>query len=196
MLLSGVLTDAHWLAEFDHQLTHLIRQPVTPERTWFFQSVTRLGNPHITLFVMLVFFAGLWWRKKRLGGAFFLVNVGVGALIINQIAKQLVERPRPTLFHLVSASGYSFPSGHAMNVTLMYGSLILLCNLYVDRLALRLVFDTLLILAIIGVCLSRIYLGVHYPSDVAAGVGLALCELFCVRYAFFKTTTVPAIKIW
>lgn len=141
---------------------------------------------------MVIFSLGLWWRKKYQGAAFFFVNVGVFALAVNTILKSLVERPRPIITHLVAAGGFSFPSGHSMNVTLMYGSLIILCNLYVDRLHLRAAFNTLLTLLIITICLSRVYLGVHFPSDVLAGSALAWSELLVSRYLFFKTTSIHA----
>ncbi|KRL57479.1 phosphatase PAP2 family protein [Furfurilactobacillus rossiae] len=192
ILLAGVVTDASWLHQLDQFGTHIVRHPVTEERTWFFRNITRLGNVKFTMIVMVVFSLGLWWRKKYQGAVFFFVNVGVFALAVNTILKSLVERPRPIITHLVAAGGFSFPSGHSMNVTLMYGSLIILCNLYVDRLHLRAAFNTLLTLLIITICLSRVYLGVHFPSDVLAGSALAWSELLMSRYLFFKTTSIHA----
>ncbi|GAB6091819.1 hypothetical protein JCM31185_00740 [Furfurilactobacillus curtus] len=195
ILLTGVLLRAPLLLTFDQTLTHLIRQPVTPERTWFFRNITRLGNVKFTLVVMIIFSLGLWWRQKLQGALFFAINVGVLALVVNTLIKHLVARPRPLILHLVAAGGFSFPSGHAMNVTLMYGSLIILCNLYVDRFALRAVFNALLTLLIITICLSRVYLGVHFPSDVVAGASLALAELLISRYLFFGPRSVSAIRL-
>lgn len=195
ILLTGLLLHVPLLHTFDQGLTHLIRQPVTPERTWFFRNITRLGNVKFTLVVMIVFSLGLWWRQKMQGALFFAINVGVLALVVNTLIKHLVARPRPLILHLVTAGGFSFPSGHAMNVTLMYGSLIILCNLYVDRFALRAVFNALLTLLIITICLSRVYLGVHFPSDVVAGASLALAELLISRYLFFGPHSISATRL-
>lgn len=191
-LLLGQLTDAQWLHQTDQALTHLVRHPVTPERTWFFRNITRLGNVKFTMLVMIIFTLGLWWRKKRFGAGFFLINVGIFALVVNTLIKHWIERPRPTILHLVYAGGFSFPSGHSMNVVLMYGSLMILCNLYVDRFALRLVFNALLLLLIVTIIVSRVYLGVHFPSDVLAGAGLATFELMLSRFLFFRTQSVSA----
>ncbi|HAT54095.1 MAG TPA: phosphatidic acid phosphatase [Lactobacillus sp.] len=191
ILLLGQLTDATWYQQLDQFGTHVVRHPVTTERTWFFRNITRLGNVKFTMVVMIVFSLGLWWQKKYRGALFFFINVGFFALVVNTVLKRLIARPRPVITHLVAAGGFSFPSGHAMNVTLMFGSLIILCNLYVDRLHLRAAFDTLLTLLIITICLSRIYLGVHFPTDILAGSSLAWFELLVSRRLFFNNEATP-----
>ncbi len=110
-----------------------------------------------------------FWR-----GAVLLVFARIGELASTTAVKDLLARPRPTLPNPVDyAAGYSFPSGHAAGAAAVYGALVVLVlprAIHWAR-ALLLATGTLLISA---VATSRVLLGVHYPSDVAAGAALGL----------------------
>ncbi|HEX4100273.1 MAG TPA: phosphatase PAP2 family protein [Pseudonocardiaceae bacterium] len=109
------------------------------------------------------------WR-----GAVLVVVARLGELASTTAVKDLLARPRPTLVDPVDhAAGYSFPSGHAAGSAAVYGALVLLVLPRAARWAraLLLAAGTLLICA---VATSRVLLGVHYPSDVAAGMALGL----------------------
>jgi len=88
---------------------------------------------------------------------------------INLILKNIVERPRPNEFRIIDETGYSFPSGHSMASMAFYGLLIYFAYRYIENKKIRTVICTVLSLLIPLIGFSRIYLGVHYTSDVIAG---------------------------
>jgi membrane-associated phospholipid phosphatase len=110
-----------------------------------------------------------FWR-----GAVLVVIARIGELASTTAVKDLLTRPRPTLLNPVDhAAGYSFPSGHAAGAAAVYGALVVLVLPRAIRWAraLLLAAGTSLICAVAA---SRVLLGVHYPSDVAAGAALGL----------------------
>ena len=96
--------------------------------------------------------------------------------------KIIFKRPRPSVEHLVEVSNYSFPSGHAMAITCLYA--LIICYIYRSKPNYRNVLIILCVLVIILVNLSRVYLGVHYFSDVFAG---SMLSLSLVLYVSNKT---------
>lgn len=98
--------------------------------------------------------------------------------------KHLYQRPRPEILHLVEEKGFSFPSGHSLAVTLLIGSLIIIVGQRVKDRTVRLILQILLGIYLVSVIISRVYLGVHYPSDVLASLCLGLGILF-IEFPFY-----------
>lgn len=182
----GVLDDSAWLAHFDTWGFRLVREPISPNRTWFFKNVTRAGNEKWSLVLMFTLAIFFILQKKIRATLFLLINVGFLGYGCANIFKYLVHRPRPNIVHLVQASGFSFPSGHTMNAVLLYGSLIILANYYLANDGLRFAVNSFLGVIIVALPLSRIYLGVHYPSDVLAGYCLGYSMLIFSNFFIFK----------
>lgn len=110
------------------------------------------------------------------------VSINLACVVaLNQLLKAVVQRPRPEGFRLVAESGYSFPSGHSMVAMAFFGLLIWMVWRYHRRDAMRVVWCALFALVIVMVGVSRVYLGVHYASDVLAG--------FCVSIAWLVLYT-------
>ena len=128
--------------------------------------------------VMLVR-AGL--RREALGVAVSLA----GAMLISDLVKLLVSRPRPPVEHLQAVSGSSFPSGHATQASAFWFSLVLASRAAGAPPMVTRVAAALALLIVLAVAASRVYLGVHYPSDVVAGIllgtGWAVYVSRCVR---------------
>lgn len=110
-------------------------------------------------------------------------RIGIGVLInlcsvtgLNLILKSLLQRPRPTEFRIINETGYSFPSGHSMVSMAFYGFLIYLIYKNIKNKYLKWTSILLLSILITMIGFSRIYLGVHYVSDVLAGF------LFSIAY--------------
>lgn len=133
------------------------------------QSFTSLSSPAV-LAVMLVVVAA--FAPGRMPGRFATANL-VGIVILNFALKEIVQRPRPEGFRLISESGYSFPSGHSMVAVAFYGFLIWLILRYEKDTILRRVWSLALFFAVVMIGMSRVYLGVHYFSDVIAGYCVA-----------------------
>jgi membrane-associated phospholipid phosphatase len=110
------------------------------------------------------------YRRGRRANAYALVLSTVGAVVISTVDKLIVGRARPPIHHLETVTSSSFPSGHATQTSAicLTALLILLAGRPPRRLAAAAIAATVILVS--GVALSRVYLGVHYPSDVAAGV--------------------------
>ena len=149
--------------------TYFINDSLTPiikAITWF-GSATCLITLSIILFILI--------KNKKVGGL-----IGTNLIIItvlNQILKFLLQRPRPTEFRIINESGYSFPSGHSMISMAFYGFLIYLIYKYINNKYLKSFLVFILSLLIIMIGFSRIYLGVHYTSDVIAGFLVSISYL-------------------
>ena len=136
--------------------------------------MTRLGYMRgvVPLDVMLLGFLAL--RRRFRDGLFFEIAVS-GSAILNIAAKNYFARARPDLWvSLMPETTYSFPSGHAMgSITLAFAT-ILLC--WPTRWRWPVVFNAFVFVLLVGI--SRVYLSVHYPSDIVAGWTAALAGLW------------------
>lgn len=148
--------------------TYLIKEQVTPvmKIVTFFGGATCLIGLTIILFITI--------KNKKIG---LLIGTNLIVItILNQIFKFILQRPRPTENRIINENGYSFPSGHSMISMAFYGFLIYLIYKYVKNKKLKYISITLISILIIFIGISRIYLGVHYTSDVLAGF------LFSISY--------------
>lgn len=117
------------------------------------------------------------------------IFIGVNAVLItllNLLIKNLVKRPRPEGFRIISESGYSFPSGHSMVSTAFYGLFIYLAYKYIDNKKLKYFICAVLSILIVLIGTSRVYLGVHYGSDVIAGFVISIAYLIGFTSIFSK----------
>ena len=121
----------------------------------------------ITLFILI--------KNKKIGLSIILNLVVITGL--NQILKNILQRPRPTEYRLIEETGFSFPSGHSMVSMAFYGYLIYLIYKYVKNKDLKWISIVLLSILICSIGISRIYLGVHYTSDVLGGFLISLSYL-------------------
>lgn len=153
--------------------------------TWLtptMEGLSTLASP-VGLLAMLIM-VGAFAPGKRPGwcAATNLVLV----VILNTLLKNVIQRPRPDGFRLVSEVGYSFPSGHSMVAMAFYGFLAWLVWRYEHEELIRWFYTLIFSLLILAVGISRIYLGVHYASDVIAGFFVALAWL-----AFYTKVIAP-----
>lgn len=148
--------------------------------TLFFKAITNFANPFVIggISLLLLF---LLKDKKRYTFALFL-NLGLTA-ILNLTLKYIFARERPDLTQsLIMETGYSFPSGHAMFSLAFYGYLIFLLGKLNIKKSTYIPVSIGLGTIILGVCISRIYLGVHYFSDIIGGLLISTVYLIIFTY--------------
>ncbi len=190
LIVFGLITRAGYITAIDQTGFKWALAVRAPALSKFVILITSIGNPLVT--TLLSCAVGLIFALRRQWNllAFVAVNMG-GINGINFIVKAIVHRVRPfnadlTIHNLVSANGWSFPSGHSAGAVLLYGTLLICASALVQekwgRVALRVVSVFLLI----AIPLSRIYVQVHYPTDVIAGMCLGATGLLLSLH-FFKT---------
>ena len=167
------------LKGIDSLLQTTLRGNLPHALTVFFSSLTSLINtPVIVTWVALllvIFIYKKWWSEALLLGG----NLVLTGLLV-KLLKGVYQRPRPALQHLVVESGFSFPSGHALASTLIFGTLLIIVSQRMQTVQTKRLLQGLLIAMILLIVMSRVYLGVHYPTDVLGslllGVGILYIE--------------------
>ncbi len=137
------------------------------------ESISSLATPLSLLVLLLVIVA---FAPGKRPGMFCALNLVLVALL-NAVLKELVQRPRPEHINLVTETGFSFPSGHSMVAMAFFGLLVWLVWKYEKDRTMRFACCAGFSLVILLIGISRIYLGVHYASDVLAGFCISLAWL-------------------
>lgn len=150
-------------------LSNIIKEPITT----FAKIITTMGAGYVIIPVCIISVICFWKKKEA---KYIVVNL-ITIFFSNQLLKRIIERPRPEGFRIVEELGYSFPSGHSMVSMAFYGLFIYFIYKKVKNKYIKWTSIILLALLIILIGLSRIYLGVHYASDVLAGFLLAVSYL-------------------
>ena len=135
----------------------------------YFLFITKFGDEEIVIILILLF--TLLLSDKR-----FILLPLIG-FIVNSSLKVFIHRDRPSVLHLVEESSFSYPSGHSMISVVLYGYLIYYINKHINNKIIRNILIGLLILIIISIGISRVYVGVHYISDVIGGYLIGLIVL-------------------
>lgn len=168
-LLEEVL-DNDALVRWDHAVESWFHAHATPAGLRALDVVTQLGSPGVWV-VALVVTIWLWRRQERFLAWAWLASNASGKLI-QLVLKDTVHRRRPQYAAaFLHGHSYSFPSGHAMGSMICYGLLVyVLSRVYRWDRARTAVASAMAAALVLLICFSRLYLGVHYPSDVTGGV--------------------------
>ena len=135
--------------------------------------ITNFGGAIFIILLTVILIAVI--KNKKIGLS-ILANLAI-ITILNQLLKRILQRPRPTEYRIIEESGYSFPSGHSMISMAFYGYLIYLIYKYVENKNVKWILISLLSVLICLIGISRIYLGVHYTSDVLGGFLISISYL-------------------
>jgi undecaprenyl-diphosphatase len=149
--------------------------------------VSNIGSPQSFLLLTIATAMLFWLYKKPYYLVQFLVTLGAGGLTV-YVMKRLIARPRP-VEALIDISGYSFPSGHATIATLFCCLIMFAYKDHIKNLFTRLLFIIILASIALAISFSRVYLSVHYLSDVVVGilVGLLIASISVFVFEnFFK----------
>ena len=149
--------------------TFLISDFATP----IAKFITNFGGAIFLIILTIVLLVLI--KNKKIGISIFSNLVIV--TILNQLLKAILQRPRPTEYRIVEETGYSFPSGHSMVSMAFYGYLIYLIYRYVKNKYIKWISIVLLSILVCSIGISRIYLGVHYTSDVLGGFLISMSYL-------------------
>ena len=171
------------LVNFDQPIQTAIRGDLPEFLTLLFRAITHLIDiPIIITWVLIVAF--IFYRKQwKMESFLMLGNLALAGVLIVTF-KNIYQRPRPEILHLVEEKGFSFPSGHSLAVTIMVGTLIVIFSQRIKNQLWKRIVQILLGFYLLSVLVSRVYLGVHYPSDVLASFCIGLGVLF-IEFPFY-----------
>ena len=153
-----------------------------------YETIIKIMNSNITAIMIFISFLGsaitlitlalasIFLVKDKKYSKLIMLNLAL-SFILNRILKLIIARPRPPRLRLVIENGYSFPSGHSMVSFAFYGFLIYLINKNLKNKKIKYPLIILLGLLILLIGISRIYLGVHYVTDVLGGYIIGLIYL-------------------
>ena len=140
--------------------------------TNFFKIITLFGGEYV---ILLITFSFLFIKNKK-----YFISLFVDMLLIilfNYFLKLFFLRERPINLMIINETGYSYPSGHSMIAVSFYGFILFLIWKMNIKKSYKYIFTILIIILIFLIGISRIYLGVHFPSDVIGGYSISLCYL-------------------
>jgi undecaprenyl-diphosphatase len=167
-LISLFISDQK-INQFDHQVIDYIQGLESIGLTRTMKFFTTIGSAPVVigLSILLLFFL-YKVLHHRLELILFIGTV-MGSAILNELLKQFFHRVRPNLHRLIEVGGFSFPSGHAMNAFTVYGVVSFLLWRHIPNRWGRVLLIFVSVGMILSIGISRIYLGVHYPSDIIGG---------------------------
>ena len=160
-----ILIKTNLITTFDTAVYNLLTIHMNESLTGIVKAITLLGQDKFIIFVLIMVLIISFILKKIKTGAIVVLFLII-THTLNYIIKIIFQRPRPEILRLIEENGFSFPSGHTMAATALYGILIYLILKSELNKNLKIISASILSLMAFSVGLSRIYLGVHYASDV------------------------------
>lgn len=194
IIIAIIIFNMNAIQHLDNLITLEIVSWRTPLLSSFFNGVTILANPMSVISTVVILAVIAYLLTKRIDlPLWILITNAIGSLGLNPLVKNIVQRSRPNeAIRMVQESSYSFPSGHAFSSMVAFGCVIVLLILFLKPSALRRVLIVFAFLIILFIGFSRIFLGVHYFSDVLAGFSFGLFWLL-LSLSFFLARS-PEIK--
>ena len=171
------------LMYLDQLIQTMVHGFTSPDLTRIMFALAWIGSPNLLFPATLVIAAWLWWRRLR-QNAVIVLTAMAGAAFLIWVLKLYFHRLRPDVsWAFADEHSFSFPSGHSITAVVFYGILVYLAFHHLRSARNRVAVVVLAAALILGIGLCRIYLGVHYPSDVAAGYLVGFSWLTTVMLA-------------
>lgn len=183
-----VAVETNRLAGFDEAIRTELHSLSSPLLTLLAEKVTWLGSLSVLALFGVVAVAVLVHARRR-DGALFLTVTMVGALALENGLKFSVQRVRPPPFFGSEPVTYSFPSGHALFSLCFYGGLAIAASRSMQSAVMKTGIWIVTVLLVVAIGATRIYLGMHYPSDVLGGYLVALAWIAIVLSANQRLAT-------
>ena len=175
--LADAVVEREAITQFDIAMANRLHASATPFGIRVWRLLSDIGSPIAMTVLMIVVAIALWRRREHVLMTTWLLGF-IGGSILDQALKFVFQRPRPSFATpIIVARGFSFPSGHAMGSLIGYGLLAYLSWRATRRRPFRVAIIIAASALIIGIGLSRLYLGAHYFSDVVAGYAAGIVWL-------------------
>ncbi|HFH9920793.1 TPA: phosphatase PAP2 family protein [Streptococcus suis] len=172
------------VAGFDTAIQTLVRGNLPSIASQFWTSITVLGNTVIILTISLLLAAFFYFYKKwKMEASLILASFAVMG-VASTALKYVYQRPRPSIEWLIDTIGYSYPSWHTASTMMIAGAVVIIIQQRMKKGALKLLLQAGLLILAALVAISRIYIGVHFPTDIIGGWLLA-GFLLSVLYPFY-----------
>jgi undecaprenyl-diphosphatase len=170
------------LRQFDLSIIHKVQSLESPGLTRVGEFLSLVGSPAVmiplVLGIAVILFLVLGHRKELI----LFIGGMLGSTLLNHFLKDLYHRARPDIHRIVEEQGFSYPSGHSMAAFTFYGLLTFLLWRHLSSRSGRIALVAISAVIIISIGLSRVYLGVHYPSDVLGGYWVSGCWIaLCIK---------------
>ncbi len=175
LLITVVINKTVFLDKIIYESIKSIQNPFLNK---IFIGITKLGNAIPVTLICIIYVL-----LNREEGKYVIACV-ITSMLLNLLLKNIVSRTRPDAIWLIKESGFSFPSGHAMASMALYGMLFYFISL--KKFNYKKLVLGLMISLIILIGISRIYVGVHFPSDILAGFSLSFCVVLIYIYLYQK----------
>ena len=166
----------------DYEVYNKISNLINPTLTNILIFITNLSSTYVIITVISLLFWYFLFIKKNSKLAIISFIIPVITILLNQWLKYFIQRPRPNILRLIEESGTSFPSGHSMMSMIVYWMIALYCYYFIKNKTLKVVLVTFFTLLILAIWFSRIYLWVHYFSDVVAWFIISLLVLISISW--------------
>lgn len=168
--------------QFDDATRAAVHTFASPPLTLFMRAISFLGSSQFLTVASIAVIAWFAWRKWGREAKLFALTM-IGASVLNITLKLVFKRPRPVpFFDLTAPESYSFPSGHSLASCCFFAGLAAILSGRIKHRRPRTIIWTIAIVMFLLIGLSRIYLGVHYTTDVIAGFAAASIWILVVRY--------------
>ncbi|KQL53795.1 phosphatidylglycerophosphatase [Heyndrickxia shackletonii] len=180
--------DGTQIRHFDRRIIDLVQGHISDRLTTIMLWITFFGSVKGVALITFIVCVCLYITRHRLLGMYLAITVALGAGGFNQILKLIFKRARPDIQPIIAESGYSFPSGHSMGSMILYGSLAFILFKAYNRMWAKILGVVVGVVLVFIIGISRIYLGVHYPSDVLGGyLAGAFWILICmIAFTYFE----------
>jgi undecaprenyl-diphosphatase len=157
------------IAHFDTSIIRFVQGMETPWLTSIMKFFTTLGNTKSVIGIALIAFVLLYFAFRYRQQAFLFIIIIGGTVVLNALLKNYFKRERPEIHRIMNANGFSFPSGHSMIAFSLYTIIVYIAWRNVKTGLSRTLLILFAAFMILMTGISRIYVGVHYPSDVVGG---------------------------
>lgn len=170
------------VSNFDNFIYNIIIKIKCQPVTIFFKFISFLCS---TWFIIIATILIMIFSKNKKNAFLIALNIFL-CVILNQTLKFIFVRERPLDINLIIENGYSFPSGHSMLSLAFYGLFLYIIDHKKIKRSYKLLYSSLLSLLVLLIGISRIYLGVHFASDVIAGYAISMAYLIVYIKLFYK----------